>query len=73
MLLTVKFRRHEQSKCHLESLEIIVKLPNSVPDIGEVLSIAHAHGKLTNRKIFLKILQNIQFLACQGINCFARS
>ena len=67
MLLAVKFRRHEQSKCHLESLEIIVKLPNSVPDIGEVLSTAHAHGKSTNRKIFLKILQNIQFLACQGI------
>ena len=61
------FRRHEQSKCHLESLEIIVKLPNSVPDIGEVLSTAHAHGKSTNRKIFLKILQNIQFLARQGI------
>ena len=45
----------------------MVKLPNSVHDIGEVLSTAHAHGKSTNRKIFLKILQNVQFLACQGI------
>ena len=49
------FRHHEQSKCHLESLEIMVKLPNSVHDIGEVLSNAHAHGKSTNRKILLKI------------------
>ena len=60
------FHCHEQCKCHLESLEIIVKLPNSVPNNGEVLSTAHAHGKSTNRKIFFKILQNIQFLACQG-------
>ena len=45
----------------------MVKLPNSVHDIGEVLCTAHAHGKSTNRKIFLKILQNVQFLARQGI------
>ena len=61
------FRRHEQSKCHLESLELMVKLPSSVCDIGEMLSSAHGHGKSTNRKVFLKILQNIQFLARQGI------
>ena len=61
------FCRHEQSKCHLESLELMGKLPNSVHDIREVLSTAHAHGKSTNRKIFLKILQNVQFLARQGI------
>jgi len=61
------FCRHERSKCHLESLELMVKLPSSVHDIGEVLSTAHAHGKSTNRKILLKILQNVQFLARQGI------
>ena len=32
-----------------------------------ILSSAHDHGKSTNRKVFLKILQNIQFLARQGI------
>ena len=61
------FRRHEKSKCHLESLELMVELPSSVQDIGEVLSTAHAHGKSTNRKVLLKILQNVQFLARQGI------
>ena len=55
------------SNCHLESLELMVKLPNSVHDIGEVLSNAHVHGKSTNRKILFKILQNMQFLARQGI------
>ena len=61
------FRRHEQSKCHSESLELMVKLPNAVHDIGEALSNAHALGKSTNRKILLKILQNTQFLTRQGI------
>ena len=59
------FHRHEQSKCYSESLELMVKLPNSVHDIGKVLS--NAHGKSPNRKILLKILQNIQFLTRQGI------
>ena len=53
------FCDHEQSKCHSESLELMVKLPNSVHDIGEVLSSAHALDKSTNRKILLKILQII--------------
>ena len=57
------FRHHEQSKCHLESLELMT-LPHSVQDIGEVLSGA---GKSMNRKIFIKILQNIQYLVRQGI------
>ena len=48
-------------------LEIMAKLPNSVPDIGEVLSTTRAHSKSTNRRIFLKLLQNILFLACQDI------
>ena len=45
----------------------MVKLPNSVRDIGEMLSSAHGHGKSTNWKVLLKILQNMQFLARQGI------
>ena len=61
------FRRHEQSKCHLESMELMVTLPHSVQDIGEVLSSAHAQGKSMNRKTFIKILQNIQYLVRQGI------
>ena len=61
------FRRHEQSKCHLESIELMVTLPHSVQDIGEVLSSVHAQGKSMNRKMFIKILQHIQYLVRQGI------
>jgi len=32
------FCYYEKSKCHLESLELMVKLPSSVHDVGEVLS-----------------------------------
>ena len=45
----------------------MVTLPHSVQDIGEVLSSAHAQGKSMNRKMFIKILQNIQYLVHQGI------
>ena len=45
----------------------MVTLPHSVQDIGEVLSSAHAQGKSMNRKMFIKILQNIQYLVRQGI------
>ena len=61
------FHRHEKSKCHLESFELMVELPSSVHDIGEMLSTTHAHGKSTNKQKLLKILQNVQFLAHQCI------
>ena len=58
----------DTSKCHLESLQVIVEFPKGVADIGELLSSVHAHNKAFNRNcFFLKILQNIQFLGRQGI------
>ena len=62
------FHRHEQSKCHSESLELMVKLPNSVHDIGETLSNAHALGKSTNRKDLAKYT-----ISNTPGYCFARS
>lgn len=61
------FRRHEQSKCHKDALQVMVVLPNSVRDIGETLSTAHARNKAENRKVLMKILQNIKFLGRQAI------
>ena len=42
-------------------------LPNSVCDINKTLSTAHAQNKTENRKVLLKIPQNIKFLGHQGI------
>lgn len=56
-----------QSKCHEDAVQVMVVLPNSVHDIGQTLSIAHTQNKAENRKMLLKILQNVKFLFCQGI------
>ena len=43
----------------------MVVLPKTTRDIGEHLSQLHTQEKKDNRQIFLKILQNVQFLALQ--------
>ena len=48
-------------------VQVMVVLPKSVRDIGEALSEAHSQSKSENRKVLLKILQNIRFLSRQGI------
>ena len=71
---TERFRQHEQSKCHIDAVQVMVVLPKSVRDIGETLSEsdAHAQSKAENRKVLLKILQNVQFLGRQGRKNFPR-
>ena len=44
-----------------------MKLPTTTRDIGEMLSQQHAKEKAGNRKILLKILSNVRFLARQGL------
>ena len=45
----------------------MVVLPKTTRDIGEQLSQLHTQEKKDNRQIFLKILQNVQFLALQNL------
>ena len=45
----------------------MVVLPKTTRDIGEHLSQLHAQEKKDSRQIFLKILQNIKFLALQNL------
>ena len=61
------FRRHEQSRCHMDAVQVMVVLPKSVRDFGEALSEAHSQSKSENKKVLLKILQNVWFLSCQGV------
>ena len=63
---TESFRRNEKSNCHQEAIQAVL-IPSNVPDIGEMVSNLYAQNKVQNRKLFLKILQNIKFLARQGL------
>ena len=64
---TEGFHRHELSKCHQEAIQVMIILPRTVQDVGESLSTAHARNKAENRRVLLKILQNVKFLGRQGI------
>ena len=39
------FSSHERSKCHKTALEIVVSLPKTTKDVGEMLSSTYAEGK----------------------------
>ena len=64
---TIAFKEHQSSDCHKEATEAIVSLSEQVRDVGELLSEAHREEKATNRRMLLKILQCIRFLAHQGL------
>ena len=61
------FNQHERSKCHADSVLKIVTVPKTMKDVGECLSSQHAKEKSERRQLFMKILQNIAFLAHQGL------
>ena len=58
---TEGFRKHEKSSCHIDALQVMVVLPKTVPDVGEVLSSAHAKVKTHNRTMLVRILRNTKF------------
>ena len=63
----VKFKEHESSNCHKDSVVVTVDLPSSVTDIAETLQSELTKQKMENRQMLLKMLSNICFLACQSI------
>ena len=64
---TVAFKSHESSSCHREAMQMIVELPKTCPDVGDMLSREHATEKGQNRECLLKIISNLKFLARQGL------
>ena len=44
------FNSHEHSKCHKSALEVVIMLPRTMIDIGEMLSSAHSEQKKANRE-----------------------
>ena len=61
------FKKHELSACHKEAIDVMVTLPATVKDIGELSSQIHADQKAKNRQLFLQILSSLKFLARQGL------
>ena len=65
---TSAFRKHQACDCHHEANEAIIVLPKQIlGDVGEILSEENKAEKAMNRKAFLTILQNLAFLARQGL------
>ena len=50
-----------------EAMQVMEVLPRTTQNIGEQLSQIHATNKSINRKMLLKILQNVMYLARQSI------
>ena len=61
------FRRHEESKCHKEAYEMIVTIPKTVGNIGDMLSSIHRQTLQENSRVLLKILEIVRYLGRQGI------
>lgn len=60
-------RRHEQSLSHLQALEMIITLPSSTINVVELLSREYAKEKECNRRMLIKVMSSIRFLARQGL------
>ena len=42
------YRRHEEGKCHKETYDMIVTIPNTVPSVGKMLFTIHSKKKYEN-------------------------
>ena len=60
---TMSFTRHKVSDCHKEAFEAMITLPKTTGDVAEMLLKSYSAEKKDNRQLFMKILQNITFLA----------
>ena len=64
---TVAFRKHGQSKCHSEAVEVVVTLPKVTKDVGEQLSTAHRAKKEKATEMLQLILSSVRYLSRQGL------
>ena len=64
---TVAFKDHQSSVTHKKALQLVVDIPSSNADVGEMLSSEYAQEERINKQCLLKILSNVAFLARQGL------
>lgn len=62
-----RFDKHENSASHREALDLLVTIPSSTSDVGEMLSSAHAEEKAENRKMLSIIISTVRYLGRQGL------
>lgn len=64
---TISFKNHEASTSHKDAMQVVVVIPSTCQDVGEMLSQEHACEKSENRQCLLRIFSIIRFLARQGL------
>ncbi|XP_048583324.1 zinc finger MYM-type protein 1-like [Nematostella vectensis] len=64
---TKMFRLHQNSKCHKQAVECVREIPAKCRDVSELLVEQTVKERENNRRYLSKIIQNLQFLARQGI------
>ena len=64
---TIAFQSHELSACHRKAVEMIISLPSSTKHVGVLLSWQCEEEKARNRKMLLKIMSSIRFLARKAL------
>jgi len=62
------FNKHQSSACHGEAVEALCLLPEQIMGhVDDLMSTDINQQKATNRKMLIKILQNVKYLARQGL------
>ena len=64
---TIGIKKHEVSVSHKGALQVMVVIPLTCRDVGDMLVKQHKQENKDNRQFLLKILSNLQFLARQGL------
>ncbi len=58
---TRTFKKHKESKTHLEAVEAMITLPKSTPDVDELLSSIHKNEKEEARNVLKTIISSVRF------------
>lgn len=64
---TSAFKKHTATECHREAIDALIVLPRCTQDVMEMQIAELAAEKAKNRKMFMLVLNNIRFLARQGL------
>ena len=62
-----KFEKHQNTGSHHEAVELVVKIPSTTKNVGEMLSASYASQKAENKRMLSLILSSIRFLGRQGL------
>ena len=62
-----RFKKHQNTTSHRDAVDLVVKIPSTTKDVGEMLSTSLASQKAESRKMLLTILSSIRYLGQQGL------